>query len=88
MKKSHSEIGGDGKWRCACGWKPTARSLGIRRGYGELYAVMLHIAANQGRLCVCGCEEHVHYAGHGACKNEKSYRGPQCECQKFKRKSG
>ena len=76
-----------GRWRCSCGWKPTARSLGIRRGYGELTAVSLHVAQKEGRLCVCGSDVDYHYAGHGDCKDEVRYQGPMCSCKRFRQRT-
>ena len=88
MPNAHEAVEGSewGKWKCSCGWKPTARSLGIQRGYGQLTAVSFHIAEKEGRLCLCRCELNYHYAGHGKCKNETRYQGPECSCKKFRRK--
>lgn len=89
MKKEHKPVEGRiwGTWRCSCGWKPSARCLAFRRGYeSELTAVSMHVAEKKGRLCVCDCDVDYHYAGHGQCKNEASYMGPQCRCKKFRRK--
>lgn len=87
--KKHGAVEGSewGKWVCSCGWQPTARSLGIRRGYTELTAVTLHVAQKEGRLCVCGCGVDYHYAGHGHCKCEIKYQGPPCACKRFRKKT-
>lgn len=89
VKKEHKSVAGQewGRWRCSCGWKPSVRSLGFKRGYAsELTAVSLHVAHRNGRLCVCGCDVDYHYAGHGKCKNEAYYKGPECSCKIFRRK--
>lgn len=83
------QLVGDGweeSWRCSCGWRPTSRALGIRKGYTELTAVKLHIAQKRGLLCSCECELDYHYAGHGACNGEVRFMGDRCPCRKFRKK--